>query len=126
MSSQKVLLIDDNKDILTMWRMFLSKQNVDTELISSTEEFKQYQSANGLDDVGCIVCDESLQDGLGTDLFNQIRSEGSEVSFVIVSGYSPDEILAKLRDPQNLKVLKKPISLADLRSVIQEALGEGQ
>lgn len=122
---KKVILVDDNKDILQMWKMFLDKLQYEAVTLDSAAAFRNYIDAESMQEVGCVVCDESLEDGLGSELFNLMRSRGSNVPFVIVSGYGSEEILAKVSEPESVTVLKKPISLMDLKSVIDDSFQQG-
>lgn len=121
---KKVILIDDNKDILSMWKMFLDKLGYDSVTLESLGQFRDFASKEGLGGVGCVICDESLQDGLGSELFESLQKEGVHVPFVIVSGYGEEEILAKVSAPEKLTVLKKPISLKSLKNVIDSSFGQ--
>lgn len=121
---KKVILIDDNKDILSMWKMFLDKLGYDSVTLESLSQFRDFASKEGLDEVGCVICDESLQDGLGSELFESLQSESVHIPFVIVSGYGEEEILAKVSAPEKLTVLKKPISLKSLKSVIDSSFDQ--
>src|SRR5690554_1162581 len=120
---KKIILIDDNRDILAMWKMFLDKLGYEVIPMTSCDEFKQRVDSIGLLDISCVVSDESLDDGLGTGLFEYLQEKSLYVPFIIVSGYSQDEILGKVATPDKLKVLKKPISLSRLKEVIESSIG---
>lgn len=122
---KKVILIDDNRDILAMWKMFLEKLKYEAITLDSSAKFKSHLEDTGVSDVGCIVCDESLQDGLGSSLFEYLQKKNIYTPFIIVSGYGEEEILAKISTPQKPKILKKPISLKDLKAVIDASFEEG-
>lgn len=121
---KKIILIDDNRDILAMWKMFLERQDYSPVTLESAKEFISYIDKPGLAGVGCIICDESLKDGLGSKLFEKMLELEITIPFIIVSGYAEEEILAKVSSPEKLKVLKKPISLMDLKQVIEASFDE--
>lgn len=123
---KKIILVDDNQDILGMWKLYLEKIGYSPLTFESCRAFKDHVEHHGLNGVGCIICDESLQDGLGSSLFEHLQELSIHTPFIIVSGYGEEEILAKVKKPEKLKVLKKPISLVDLKTVIDESYDSGE
>ncbi|MCO4754351.1 MAG: response regulator [Bacteriovoracaceae bacterium] len=116
---KKLILIDDNKDILTMWKMFLERQGFEPVTLESGKEFYAYLDENPtLEGIGCIVSDESLKDDLGSNLFQKVQEKEIRIPFIIISGYSEAEISSKVSSPEKLQILKKPISLQQLKEVI--------
>ena len=116
---KKLILIDDNKDILTMWKMFLERQGFEPVTLESGKEFHEYLDQNPtLEGIGCIVSDESLKDDLGSNLFQKVLEKEINIPFIIISGYSESEISSKVSAPEKLQILKKPISLQQLKEVI--------
>tara|TARA_Y100001936_G_C16027925_1_gene643714 strand:- start:1071 stop:1457 length:387 start_codon:yes stop_codon:yes gene_type:complete len=119
---RKLILIDDNKDILVMWKMFLQKQGYDLITLESGAQFKDYLDSNPeLEGIDCIVSDESLKDDLGTNLYQLVLDKGISLPFIIISGYTQEEIASKVKSPERLQILKKPISLQDLKEAIDQS-----
>lgn len=119
---RKLILIDDNKDILVMWKMFLQKQGYDLVTLESGAQFKDYLGSNPeLEGIDCIVSDESLKDDLGTNLYQLVLDKGLSLPFIIISGYTQEEIASKVKSPERLQILKKPISLQDLKEAIDQS-----
>ncbi|MBC77663.1 MAG: hypothetical protein CME64_16780 [Halobacteriovoraceae bacterium] len=121
---RKLILIDDNKDILAMWKMYLEKHGFDLLTLESGSDFESYFESNpSLEGIDCIISDESLKDDLGTNLYQMVLDKGISIPFIIISGYSREEIASKVKSPEKLQILKKPISLQDLKDVIDQTLG---
>ena len=119
---RKLILIDDNKDILVMWKMFLQKQGYDLITLESGAQFKDYLDFNPeLEGIDCIVSDESLKDDLGTNLYQLVLDKGISLPFIIISGYTQEEIASKVKSPERLQILKKPISLQDLKEALDQS-----
>lgn len=118
-----VILIDDNKDILWMWQMFLERLNYRVVILESGYDFREYMDHNAeLRGVICILCDENLEQERGSDIYKDLLQRVSHmVPFIIISGLSESEVLGRIDEKQQsyLRVMKKPISLDCLRSMVR-------
>lgn len=114
----KVVIIDDNLDILSMWKLFLVKEGHEVITMSSAGEFKLHVDGGKLEDKDYVISDQSLGDGLGSEIYDYMLSKNIKAKFVIVSGYPPEDILEKVKSSETPEVLKKPVSLSDLKKLV--------
>ncbi|TFF93300.1 response regulator [Candidatus Thorarchaeota archaeon] len=91
--SIKVLVIDDDEDLLFLAEKFLSKENKNFELVSARtdQEALQLLEENRYD---AIVCDHYLgpESMTGLDLLEWVRNANRTVPFIIFTGRSQESV----------------------------------
>ena len=108
----RILLIDDEKDILDMLGEFLSLFNVEVDIAFSGNEGVQYLKQKQYD---AVITDVKMEHGDGMYVLEQIVEHKIKVDKIIVmtgySQYKPDTFLEK----GAYKVLQKPLETNDLK-----------
>ncbi|MDB5282333.1 MAG: sigma-54-dependent Fis family transcriptional regulator, partial [Bacteroidota bacterium] len=125
--SAKILVIDDDRDILTLLGKFLVKHGYQVETtISGMEGQKLVDSF----DPDLVMCDYRLDDIDGADLLAKIKEKKPDLPVIIITGYSdlrtaikvvrmgafdymtkpfiPDEILLNIKQALEYKVTRLP------------------
>src|SRR5579871_3781019 len=83
--SQKILVIDDDRDILVLLKNFLVKHGYLVEIASSAAQGEKLIDAFEPD---LVMCDYRLDDLDGAEMLTRIKEKRSELPVIIITGYS--------------------------------------
>ena len=120
LAGSRVLVIDDDLDILIGMRALLEEWGAQVTLAASAEEALECVELGGPPDA--VVADYRLGDALGTEVVEAIRRAVSRrVPAIVVTGSSSEVLLADLAR-YGLAHLSKPIAAARLRAALVELL----
>jgi DNA-binding NtrC family response regulator len=113
-----VLLVDDEPAMLEVFSAALSPSFTVTTAGSSREaEFLLHKH-----DYKVIVCDHLMPGGNGMSLLVRAREEYPHMQRVLVTGYmKPEMLLRSVNEAALFRYLLKPVSMAELNKVVQEA-----
>lgn len=120
---QRILIVDDEPDLLDVMHFFLHRAGYDVLQASSGNEAMKLLRGTSVD---IVVSDVRMQDGDGVQLIEDLRahekaSRLNPVPVLLVTGFATitrDEALKK----GALDLLSKPISPDNLMKAIQSAL----
>jgi DNA-binding response OmpR family regulator len=116
----KLLIIDDNKEILTALTVFLGKKNYDVVSASDgLEGLKLLEmEKQGFD---LIITDLVMPNISGVGLISIIKKKFPDLPVIAITGWGEHpEALAT--EAQANRVLEKPFDLSELDTVIRELL----
>ena len=116
-SMKRVLVVDDDKEILKLLEMFLCRLNYDVASAFNGREalnlFRQYPCDLVITDLQMPVMD-------GMQLMRSIRSESPQTPVVVITGHLEDDSTAALESAY--AVVGKPFRLDKIKSVVSHAL----
>lgn len=112
MTSRKVLIIDDEKDLCHLMKSFLSQLEYEVFVSYSLEEGLQM-----IHDVtpDILFIDNNLPDGLGWDTVSTVRSELPYSRIILISAYSAPRVWPVI---DRVEIMEKPISLLKLQHTL--------
>jgi len=113
-----VLLIDDEKPLLTLFQEALSPY-FEIILATSAKEaaFLMHKKAFKV-----VVCDHLMPGGNGLSFLVHAREEYPDTQRVLVTGYmKPEMLLRSVNEAALYRYLLKPVSLPELIKTVQEA-----
>jgi two-component system cell cycle sensor histidine kinase/response regulator CckA len=116
--SLRVLLVDDDDNVINVFRSGLELHGMQVFTASSTEE--AMERANELDDLDVFVVDINLPDGFGSSLALALRQVHPESKVVYMSGYARHDPILSQGIEEHMTFLNKPFSIAELASTIRE------
>ena len=120
LGGSRVLVIDDDLDILVGMRALLEEWGAQVALAGSAGEALESVEMGGPPDA--VVADYRLGDALGTEVIETIRrAAGRRAPAIVVTGSSSESLLADLAR-HGLTHLSKPIAPARLRAALLELL----
>jgi two-component system response regulator HupR/HoxA len=113
-----VLLVDDEPAMLEVFTAALSPSFTITTATSGREaEFLLRKH-----DFKVIVCDHLMPGGNGMSLLVRAREEYPHMQRVLVTGYmKPEMLLRSVNEAALFRYLLKPVPMAELVTVVQEA-----
>lgn len=118
----KVLIIDDDFEIVSILTEILKREGHDVE--SAPEPVEGMQKSRKVKP-DLIILDYHMPGNTGAHLFESLRRNAATAAtpILFMSGEaSPEQILAEVTDNENSRFLPKPVPLDDFRKAIREML----
>jgi CheY-like chemotaxis protein len=113
--SGRVLMVEDNADLLDLIMMMLAEIGHDGVGVSSAEEALAMLEKERF---GMLVTDITLPKMSGIELARRVRRRHPDMPIVVASGYGHADEL----DDLDVAFLKKPYQLAELESVVASSI----
>lgn len=121
-SEIKVLLIDDNQDILITMPAVLKRIGCEVETAANGEEgLEKFRSF----DWDAIIVDIGLPDMTGHEIAEIIRADGYKGLMIAISGYSHREVREKSKEVGFDRHLAKPPKLEELTTLLLNVSSNG-
>lgn len=112
----KILIIDDEVEILDSFKLFLRKNINRTLFAQSGYEAIELIKANN--SIGLIISDFTMSNGSGLDVLSYIESINLPVKFYFFSAHDVDDISSSFLTGR----FEKPDDLGELMQLIREYL----
>ena len=117
----KVLVVDDDENILAAFAEFLKGENCEMVQASSAEEAEEILRQRRID---VLVTDIRLKLKSGVTLFMEVKQEEHTLPVIVVSGY-PDQISeAEVKILGAAYYFVKPLELNQLREALRSCLSK--
>jgi DNA-binding response OmpR family regulator len=122
MEKKRVLVVDDDRDILRVFRVILEKAGYSVKTAETGHEALK-ELNNGRFDV-CLV-DVKLPDMDGTELLLEMK-ENPETVKIIITGFSSESVGIKAADYGADDFLVKPVKAEELLTLLHQRLEVAQ
>ena len=111
---KRVLIVDDETDMCSMIKIFLTKKNYEVYTAHTLSDgFKKMNSI--IPDA--LLLDNNLPDGMGWSFAANIHEKYPQMNITLISAHqTAQEIKARLGNSVN--ILEKPVSLKDLEQYL--------
>lgn len=122
MSDKNILVVDDDKFILTFLEHTLKKFEPDyrvVTVINGPEALEQIQQRN----FDLVITDYMMPGISGIDLANAIRHLNPSTAVVLMTAYATDQLNHTIELLHVDGFIRKPISLAQVRKVVKDTIG---
>lgn len=119
-SSNKLLVIDDEPDLRTLYELTLLREGYDVDTAGNVTEALQCLE-NG--PYGCVISDMRLPDGQGLDVIRWLEAHQRADKVVVITAYGSAENAVSALKAGAYDYLTKPVDLKQFRAVIASALG---
>jgi two-component system response regulator HydG len=123
---QKILIIDDDKDLCFLLNQFLCRKGYEVTVKYSGEEALEYLQHARPD---LIICDLRLEDIDGITLLGKVKQKYSDLPVIIITGHSDIKTSALALKQGAFDYVVKPLVTEQILLTIHEALSnkkEGQ
>jgi len=115
----KVLVVDDEPDLLELLEMTLSRMGLDTSRAESVDEALRMLDRDTYD---LCLTDWNLPDGEGLRVVEHITQKALDVPVAVITAFgSPENAVAALKAGA-FDYLAKPVALEQLRALVKQAL----
>ena len=119
--SETILLVDDEENVLSLWKNFLEKLGYKTILarngLEAVKIFSLYK-----DRISLVVLDLILPEMDGLKVFSEIKQITEQARFLITSGYPMDEKVEELLHQSCHEFIQKPFALNEFSKVVRVLL----
>lgn len=117
----RVLAIDDDADICFYIREILERNNCNVTLTERGRDALQLLSTQTFD---IVMADVRLPDLDGVSILEHLRLSGSEIPFVLITGFTENEPIISSIRLGAIDYLTKPFSPSELEASLQRALDQ--
>jgi two-component system response regulator PilR (NtrC family) len=115
----KVLVIDDEPDLLELLELTLSRMGLDTERASNIAEAVALLDRESFD---LCLTDWRLPDGEGIRVVEHINQNGLDVPVAVITAHGSAENAVAALKAGAFDYLSKPVALEQLRALVKQAL----
>src|SRR5438874_12052991 len=115
----KVLVVDDEPDLLELLELTLSRMGLDTMRAQSVAEAVGLLNAQAFD---LCLTDMRLPDGQGLSVVEHITREGLDVPVAVITAFGSAENAVAALKAGAFDYLAKPVALEQLRALVKQAL----
>src|SRR5690349_6965687 len=115
----RVLLIDDEPDLLELLELTLSRMGLDTTRAESVAEAIRYLDSESFD---LCFTDWRLPDAAGLKVVEYINQKGLDLPVAVITAYGSAENAVAALKAGAFDYLAKPVALEQLRALVKQAL----
>jgi len=115
----KVLVVDDEPDLLELLELTLSRMGLDTERASTVAEAIAQLDRESFD---LCLTDMRLPDGEGLRVVEHIHQRGLDVPVAVITAFGSAENAVAALKAGAFDYLAKPVALEQLRALVKQAL----
>lgn len=113
--NKKVLIVDDEEEILAFMSRFLKRLGIDSNVAVSGEQALEKYKQESFD---CVFLDVHLGGMSGIEVLKQIKSLNNDAKVIIITGSISADNKERLLAIGAKDYLQKPIDLADFKEKI--------
>jgi two-component system response regulator PilR (NtrC family) len=117
----RLLVVDDEPDLLTLYELTLLREGHDVECAGSVQEALRALERQAFH---LVITDMRLPDGQGIELLRHLESAGRSDKVVVITAYGSAETAVAALKAGAFDYLTKPVDLRQFRSVVAAALGQ--
>jgi two-component system response regulator PilR (NtrC family) len=115
----RVLLVDDEPDLLELLEMTLSRMGLDTSRAETVVDAQRQLDANGFD---LCLTDWNLPDGEGIRVVEHITQKALDVPVAVITAFGSTQNAVAALKAGAFDYLAKPVALEQLRALVKQAL----
>ncbi len=120
---ETILLVEDDEELLSITTAILQEYDYDIIGCSNGKTAYQYYHKNR-DKIDLIITDIVMPELGGVELYEMIKQQSPEISFLFISGYAPSQAFKKYYDQDRVKLLQKPYRKIELAKTVRDILNE--
>ncbi|HHE46465.1 MAG TPA: DUF4388 domain-containing protein, partial [Bacteroidetes bacterium] len=120
----KILIVDDNEELAATIRDYFESNDLGISPLITSDSTEVISILEENPDVKLILSDFYMPGMNGIDLLMAVREKYPNMLFVMMTGYHSAELQDQGLEHGAVRFFKKPFSISDLISFIQEALSE--
>lgn len=118
-SHEKVLVVDDEKNVRVLFERVLSKEGYQVECAATGAEAIDKLAQHAFD---VVVTDLKMTGIDGFDVIKKGKRERQDLRFILISGYGTPKTAELAAQEGADAFLAKPIDLIDLKMAVKSAL----
>lgn len=119
LTSPRVLIVDDEPDLLDLMEITLAKMGLDTRRAASVSEARQFLDSERFD---LCLTDMRLTDGNGLEVLQHIGERHPAMPVAVITAYGNTTNAVEALKAGAFDYLSKPVALDQLRTLVKTAL----
>lgn len=119
LSTPRVLVIDDEPDLRTLYELTLLREGYMVETAAGVQEAWQALQKQRFD---AVITDMRLPDGMGTEILSGLKAQQRPERCIVITAYGSAENAVESLKAGAFDYLTKPVDLKQFRNVIASAL----
>ncbi|MDH3253783.1 MAG: sigma-54 dependent transcriptional regulator [Acidobacteriota bacterium] len=123
MTSQRILLIDDEQSILDFLRLLLEEAGYAVTEANSVAAARKNLDAGGFD---LVLCDLMMPDGNGLDLLKEIKRDEPQTAVIMMTAYGSTKSAIEAMRLGAYDYVSKPFDVEELKVLVLKALEKTQ
>jgi DNA-binding NtrC family response regulator len=121
MENYKILIVEDEHDILNVWKKKLEHEGYTVDIADNGKTALELWEKNIYD---VIVVDLRIPEVDGREVINQIKEKQPQTQIIIISGQGKDNDLIDAINKHVFRYLVKPVDLEKIIGTIEDAVKE--
>lgn len=117
--NKPVLVVDDEKDIRALMEMTLMKMGLSVETAEGVQAAKKWLDEKKFD---LVLTDMRMPDGSGLEVVEYINSKNLDIPIAVITAYGNADQAVQAIKAGAFDYLQKPITLAQLRTLVKSAI----
>ena len=118
----RVLVVDDEPDLRTLYELTLLRQGYEVEVASDVEHAELHLKQQSFH---AVITDMRLPDGSGLELLRRLEGQQRHEKVIVITAYGSAENAVEALKAGAYDYLTKPVDLKQFRRVVASALGSG-
>lgn len=118
-TSARILIIDDEPDLRTLYELTLLRQGYQVEAADGLLQARELLKAHHFD---AVITDMRLPDGLGLELLRDLASQQRPERCVVITAHGSAENAVESLKAGAFDYLTKPVDLKQFRTVVASAI----
>ncbi|AWI53878.1 sigma-54-dependent Fis family transcriptional regulator [Aquabacterium olei] len=119
-SAHRLLVIDDEPDLRTLYELTLLREGYDVETADSVAQALQHLAEQRY---SAVITDMRLPDGTGLDILEHLEQTGRQERAIVITAYGSAENAVSALKAGAFDYLTKPVDLKQFRSVVASIVG---
>ena len=119
-SPLRLLVVDDEPDLRTLYELTLVREGYDVESAGSVDEAWALLEGGQFN---LVITDMRMPDGTGLDLLRRLEEAGRRERAIVITAYGSAENAVEALKAGAYDYLTKPVDLRQFRAVVASALG---
>lgn len=119
-SKHRLLVVDDEPDLRTLYELTLLREGYDVESAGSVDEAWEQLEAQRFH---LVITDMRLPDGTGLELLARLEGAGRPEKSIVITAYGSAENAVEALKAGAYDYLTKPVDLRQFRAAVASALG---
>jgi two-component system, OmpR family, response regulator ChvI len=121
--TRTIMLVDDEPDVLLVYKSFLSSEGYDVEVFTSPEEALAYFAKLDHRYYDLVIMDIRMPNINGFQLYQRLKAINRDVRVLFVSALEiPEELATLLPEIKNNDIVKKPVSKDNLLQIVRSKI----
>ena len=121
MTLKRILLVDDDKSVLTVLKNSLKKLDTPCRIVTATNGFEALDALQQ-EPFDVVVADFNMPEMDGLELIEAIRYARPEARIIMITAYGTPYLETKVEQLHAYRYLTKPLDIRAFRHIIAEAL----